>query len=99
VIEMTYRLENGALEVATAVTNLSTEAMPVAIGFHPYFQLTDSPRDEWTIAVGARTHCFEPMAGITNAINMAHKGTYKELQTIAPGGVWRESFWIRPSGF
>ena len=30
--------------------------------------------------------CFEPMAGITNAINMAHKGTYKELQSIAPGG-------------
>ena len=29
--------------------------MPVAIGFHPYFQLTDSLRDEWTIAVGART--------------------------------------------
>ena len=30
--------------------------MPVSIGFHPYFQLTDSPRDEWTISVGARTH-------------------------------------------
>jgi hypothetical protein len=30
---------------------------------------------------------------------MAHKGTYKELQTIAPGGTWRESFWIRPDGF
>ena len=40
-----------------------------------------------------------PMAGITNAMNMAHKGSYKELQSIAPGGVWQESFWIRPSGF
>ena len=29
--------------------------MPVAIGFHPYFQLTDSPRDAWTISIGART--------------------------------------------
>jgi galactose mutarotase-like enzyme len=34
---------------------LSLEPMPVSIGFHPYFQLTDSPRDDWTIAVGART--------------------------------------------
>ena len=42
--------------------------------------------------------CFEPMAGITNAINMAHRGTYGELQTIAPGGTWRER-WIKPSGF
>ena len=33
----------------------SAEPMPVAIGFHPYFQLTDSTRDDWTIAVGART--------------------------------------------
>jgi len=28
--------------------------MPVSIGFHPYFQLTDSKRHEWTISVGAR---------------------------------------------
>jgi hypothetical protein len=40
----------------TAITNLSAEPMPVSVGFHPYFQLTDSPRDEWTISVGARTH-------------------------------------------
>jgi aldose 1-epimerase len=194
-IEMTYRLARGALEVAATITNLSAEAMPIAIGFHPYFQLTDSPRDEWTIAIGARTRwkldankvptgetepigvlfpdadaaplrdynlddvfgdltrdadgratmsvrgkaqrldvvigpryrsvviwapspsgtgkggqgasppgernfvCFEPMAGITNAVNLAHKKKYGELQTIPPGEMWRESFWIRPSGF
>jgi len=193
-IDMTYRLADGMLEVATAITNLSDEPMPVAIGFHPYFQLTDSPRDDWTISVGARTRwvldarkvptgatepaaalfpqtraplreynlddvfsdlardeqgrstmtvwgkaqrldvvlgpryrsvviwapspsgkgrggqgdsppaernfiCFEPMAGITNALNMAHRGQYQELQTIAPGGTWQESFWVRPTGF
>ena len=43
--------------------------------------------------------CFEPMAGITNALNLAHKGVYKELQYIKPGGTWQESFWIKPSGF
>jgi aldose 1-epimerase len=42
---------------------------------------------------------FEPMAGITNAMNMAHKGTYGELQSIAPGGFWQESFWIKPGGY
>ena len=36
-IEMTYRLTNGQLEVATEIVNLSSEAMPVAIGFHPCF--------------------------------------------------------------
>jgi aldose 1-epimerase len=185
-IEMTYRLQSGSLEVATKIENLSAEPMPVAIGFHPYFRLGDSPRDEWTISVGARTRwllagtkvptgetqpigqffqnpqavplkdfdlddvfgdlvrdsagratmsvkgktqqmqvvfgpnwraavvwapkpstpgqdrnfiCFEPMAGITDAMNLAQKGLYKELQIIPPGGTWQESFWIQPSGF
>ena len=53
---MTYRLSDGTLEVETTIANMSAEPMPVSIGFHPYFQLTDSPRDEWTISLGARTH-------------------------------------------
>ncbi len=212
-IEMRYRLSDGELEVHTKITNHSAEPMPVAVGYHPFFQLTDSTRDEWTIAVPARTRwllswqklptgetepadgffaggtgtlkdynlddvftdlprdgrgratatvkgrtqridvalgpnyralvvyspnpantgrgsqvppppppgtavpprpaqpprpnpratpnfvCFEPMAGITNAINAAHKGLYKELQSIASGATWEESFWVKPSGF
>jgi galactose mutarotase-like enzyme len=48
-------LRGWATRSRTVITNSSAEAMPVAVGFHPYFQLTDSPRDEWTIALGART--------------------------------------------
>jgi aldose 1-epimerase len=179
-IEMTHRLQDGALEVTTTLHNLSADPMPVAIGFHPYFTLSDSPRDEWTIAIGARTEwvlapdkiptgetrpieqrlpnpraaalkdhdldhvfadlvrdaegravmsvagkaqkldvvfgpnyravvvyapkgrefiCFEPMAGITDALNLAQRGLYKELQHVLPDQSWRERFWVRPSGF
>ena len=181
-IEMTYRLKDGSLEVATALNNLSAEPMPVSIGFHPCFQVNDAPRDEWTFAIGAQTQwiltgekiptgetrpierllpnprggplkglnlddvfsdlirdasgkatmwvqgksekvevavgpnykavvvytppgsrdnaiCFEPMAGITDALNLAQKGVYKELQYIRPGQKWQESFWVKPSGF
>jgi aldose 1-epimerase len=179
-IEMTHRLQDGVLEVATRIQNLSAEPMPIAIGFHPFFQLTDAPRDEWTLSVGARTFwpvgdnkaptgqrqpietffsdpksvvlkgmaiddvfsdlvrdergrsvmavqgksqrievllgphypavviyappgrdfvCLEPETGIINALNLAQRGLYKELQTVAAGGVWQESFWIRTSGF
>jgi aldose 1-epimerase len=179
-IEVTHRIERGVLEVRTRITNRSADPMPLAIGFHPYFQLTDSPRDEWTIAVGARQHwllsgaklptgetepierlfqnpqavsladhdlddvfsdlgrdatgratltvrgrqqaidivfgpnyraaviyaprgrnfiCVEPMVGITNALNLAHKGVYRELQNVARGESWQESFWIAPRGF
>jgi len=43
--------------------------------------------------------CFEPMAGITDAMNLSQKGLYKEQQSIPPGQSWQESFWVRPSGF
>jgi aldose 1-epimerase len=215
VLTMTYRLADGMLEVRTQIENLSHLPMPVAIGFHPYFQLTDSTREDWTLSVPARTHwkldqrliptgetepitaflpeprsvplrttaldnvfgdlerdaqgratvtvrgtqqqfdvivgpnykalvlyaplgggrgrrggppaaaagqaaggpapaaaapaptpnpppnwvAIEPMAGITNSMNLAQKGLYEELQSIPPGGTWQESFWLRPRGF
>jgi len=179
-IDVTYRLGGGMLEVRARVSNHAADPMPLAIGFHPYFQLTDSPRDEWTIAVGARQRwplstsklptgetepierlfgnpqavslsdhdlddvfselvrdpsgratlsvrgrkqaidvlvgpnyraaviyaprgrnfiCFEPMVAVTNALNLAHKGVYRELQSVAPGETWQESFWISPRGY
>ena len=198
-IEMTHRLQDGALRVETAIANTGTDPMPIAIGFHPYVRVTDAPRPEWTFSIAARTHwllaankiptgetepierlidpgspprlrdynlddvftdlvrdprgratmrvagrrqrvdvelgpnyraavvwapnpadtgrgsqrltgppvpvdrgdfiCFEPMAGITDALNLAHRGVYRDLQYVAPGGEWRESFWIRPGGF
>src|SRR3954451_2072483 len=52
-IEITHRLHDGVLEVRTTIPNMSGEAMPVAIGFHPYFRLTDSPRDQWTLSIAA----------------------------------------------
>jgi aldose 1-epimerase len=197
-IEITHRLEAGVLEVHTKIQNLASEPMPVSIGFHPYFQLTDSTRGDWTVSVGARTRwllapnkiptgetepldrlfdkpaaplreynlddvfsdlvrdargratmtvtgtsqqidvelgpnyravvvwspnpadtgrgsqrlsgapnpvdrgsfiCFEPMAAIADALNLAHKGLYRDLQSVPSGASWEESFWVRPRGF
>jgi aldose 1-epimerase len=248
-ITMTYRVSEGALEVHTRLDNLSADPMPVAIGFHPIFELPDGNRDDWTVSLDAKTHwieipqrlptgetqpienffgsdrtaiqlkkyaliddvftdlvrdskgratmrlmfngkeldailgpnyrtvltwstplsgagggrggggragggapgaggaratgagtpaaapapsgpfpvdpaqgvrvappavppaegappptskgfvAFEPMAAITNALNLAHKGVYKDLQIIPPGGSWEESFWITTKGY
>ena len=230
-ITMTYRVADGALEVHTRLDNLSTDPMPVVIGFHPIFELPDGNRNDWTVSLDAKTHwieipqrlptgetqpienffgsdrtaiqlkkyaliddvftdlvrdasgratmrlmyngkeldtilgpkfktvlawstplpgaapgrggapgpsapaapsgpfpvdsgqgvkvappavppvegapaptsqgfiAFEPMVAITNALNLAHKGVYKELQSISPGGSWEESFWITTKGY
>jgi aldose 1-epimerase len=42
--------------------------------------------------------CFEPMASITNGPNVNHDGKYPQLQMLAPGATWKESFWIRTKG-
>jgi aldose 1-epimerase len=175
-ITMTYRLAQGALEVETAIENLSSEPMPLSLGYHTYYRLHDSARDDWRVHVAARERlvasdlliptgekqpvemsdaralrdyklddgfsdlirdpdgraefwvrginqkisvrfgrkydiaivyapagrdfiCFEPMAGLTNAFNLAHEGVYRDLQSIPPGRTWIESFWIIPEGF
>jgi len=248
-VTMTYRVSGGTLEVHTRLDNLSSEPMPVVIGFHPIYELPDGNRDDWTVSVDAKTHwieipqrlptgetqpiekffnadrqaiqlknyaliddvfsdlirdssgratiklmyngkelheilgpkyrtvllwstplnagaggnrggggrgaagggsrgqgaaggqaaqqaapvqvdrdagvrvappavpanaaaasavtgqtnkgfiAFEPMVAITNALNLAHKGIYKELQSVAPGGSWEESFWITTKGY
>ena len=43
--------------------------------------------------------CFEPMSGITNAFNLAHRGQYRHLQRLPVGGSWDESFRISVEGF
>ncbi len=170
-LSMTYRLRDGKVQVETAIENHGTDPMPIAIGFHPYFQLHDTHRDEWHVHLAARDHlllnpqliptgerkpvefadpyslsagplddvfgnlirdpdglarfhveggreritvtygpkytvavvyaprgqdfiCFEPMAAITNAFNLAHDGVYKELQSVEPGATWKESFFL-----
>jgi aldose 1-epimerase len=171
-VEMTYRLAEGALEVALTVENLSREPLPLAAGFHPYFGLEGVPRDEWQVTLPVRERvllsstlvptgerapsphrgtvavkglalddvftglerdargravfrvagggrkieveygpkypvavvyappgrdfiCFEPMTAPTNGFNLAQRGQYAELQSVAPGAKWSESFWIR----
>ena len=245
-ITLTYRVQDGALEVHTRLDNVSSEPMPVVIGFHPIYELPDGNRNDWTVSVDAKTHwidipqrlptgetqpienffsadksrteihlknyaliddvftdlirdangratmrlmyngkelletlgpkyktvllwstplgaggggggrggagrgagrgpaqgaapvasgpfpvdpaqgvrvappavapaagaaplastaatkgfiAFEPMVGITNALNLAQKGIYKELQTIPAGGWWEESFWVSTKGY
>ena len=219
---------DGVLEVNTRIDNLSTDPLPVSIGYHPYFALPEGDRNHWSLDFGAETHwietdahlptgeketadaffggnhhnvplsrladkrldevfsdldrdakgnasvlikgdttsirvtagpkiktfllyseilplpgatpaapavargapsrgpaptypyggpvvpltapndvprstrgfiAIEPMAGITNSMNMAQKGQYNELQYVAPGGSWNESIWITPSGY
>jgi aldose 1-epimerase len=58
-ITLTYRVSDGALEVHPRLDNLSTEPMPVVIGFHPIYELPDGNRDDWTVSIDAKTHWIE----------------------------------------
>jgi aldose 1-epimerase len=175
-LTMTHRLRDGVLEIETKIHNLSDDSMPVSVGYHPWFQLSGTPRDEWKLHLAARDHlelsktyiptgkseavtfpdplplkgvhlddvlgslirdesgqasfsvqgrrekitvmlgpkyqnavvyappgrdivCLEPMSGPTDAFNLAHDGTYHDLQTIPSRGEWHETFRIKAEGF
>ncbi len=55
-IEITYRLSNGVLEIRTEIDNLSADTMPLSVAYHPYYQITDAPRDEWRVHLAVRKH-------------------------------------------
>jgi aldose 1-epimerase len=60
------------------------------------------PKYDVAVVVAAADRDYvvmEAMSAITNAFNLAHRGVYKDLQMVAPEGEWRESFWVRPTGF
>jgi len=54
--EMTYSLAGGVLEVKTTITNLSTDPMPIGIGFHTFYQIPGVERDDWSAHIPARIH-------------------------------------------
>jgi aldose 1-epimerase len=172
-LEMTHTLANGRLHVSTKIISQCEEPIPVSLGFHPYFAIPGSTRNEWNLRLPAKQHvvlndkniptgelrpvgessvevskvelddvysglirgddgqvrfllrarqgqlevgfgplyttaviyaprtgdflCIEPMAAITNALNLTHDGLYHELQSVAPGGTWQEEFWVEPT--
>jgi aldose 1-epimerase len=55
-ITMTHRLSGGVLEVRTSIENQSAEPMPLVIGFHPWYQIPETPRDQWTVRLPVREH-------------------------------------------
>jgi aldose 1-epimerase len=59
---------------------------------------------KWQVGVvyapaGQEFICFEPMAAVTNGVKLAAEGKYDALQTLEPGGIWRESFRVRGINF
>jgi aldose 1-epimerase len=96
-IDMTYRLQDGILEVATSIENHAVEPMPVSVGFHPYFKIHDAPRDQWKVRVPAREQLILSSqlvpTGETKPVQLANplslKGT--QLDDVFTGLVRGES--------
>lgn len=100
-IEMTYRLSDGALEVKTVVENHSSEPMPLVIGYHPYYQLTDAPRDQWTVHLAAKQH-YELSSkliptGVTKPIELPDPVPLSghQLDDVFGGVNHDDEFWVQ----
>lgn len=55
-LAMTHTLRDGRLHVSVRMTSQSEEPIAVAVGFHPYFTLPNTSRDDWAIDIPARMH-------------------------------------------
>jgi aldose 1-epimerase len=172
-LEMRHLLRDGRLRITLRISNECVEPFPVSIGFHPYYVIPETRRDDWRLQLAARTRfelngnqmptgittpveqrdlavkevelddvfsglvrneqgeahfsiscnvgslktgfgphykvavvyaprthdfvCIEPMATITNALNLRYEGLDVDLPMVEPGSCWEESFWVEPS--
>jgi len=55
-LEWRHRLAEGRLSIRLTITNESGQGMPLTIGFHPYFAIPGSGRDDWKVELPVRTH-------------------------------------------
>ena len=172
-LQMRHTLKEGRLHITVKIFNECNEAIPVSLGYHPYYTLPGRRRDDWKLELPLQDHyqlsakniptgqhspvteshldvksvelddvysnlhrdpdgwahfllasekaqlkagfgskyqvaviyaprtgdfvCFEPMAALTDALNLFHEGLWPSLQLIEPGSAWEEEFWIEPS--
>ncbi|MGC8795222.1 MAG: aldose 1-epimerase [Bryobacteraceae bacterium] len=105
VLAMTHRLRDGELEVRLRVENLAREPMPLSMGFHTYYRLSDSPRDDWQVHVPARERVVlsaellptgeRAPAGLSDPVLL--RGTHLDdvFTGLARDGSGRSHFWVR----
>ncbi len=55
-LDVEYVLEQGRLTVTTALTAAGSFAVPVSFGWHPYFALPGSTRNDWMLELPDRHH-------------------------------------------
>lgn len=172
-LEMRHLLKDGRLRITVRITSECAEPFPVSIGFHPYYTIPNSHRNDWQLEMSGRTHfelnsnqvptgattpveqervavkavelddvysdlarneegeahfairsahgsvstsfgpgykvavlyapqtgdfvCVEPMAAVTDAINLHQTDTNISLPMVEPGASWEEWFWAEPS--
>ena len=92
-LELSMRLEHGALTVETTVTAGEGGAVPLSFGFHPYLAPPGAAREDWWVELPARTALeLDPLSLPTGAAReldaeaFALGGrTFDDLFAVAPG--------------
>jgi aldose 1-epimerase len=58
VLRLDVQLDDGGLTVRATVEPTTSQAVPIAFGFHPYLTLPGVPREQWEVALPVRRRLF-----------------------------------------
>jgi len=103
-IEMTHRLYGGILEVRTTIENHSMDSMPLVIGFHPWYQIPETPRDRWKIRLPVRErYVLSPMlipTGETEPVHLSEPTPLagRQFDDVFGGVDPSSEFWLEADG-
>jgi galactose mutarotase-like enzyme len=67
-LRVTVRLSGPVLGVVTEVRPTGDGPVPIAFGFHPYFDLPGAPRAEWVLGLPVRRHATLDARGLPTGV-------------------------------
>jgi aldose 1-epimerase len=78
-VDLTVELSDRTLTVSTTVTPTADKAVPLVFGYHPYLQLTDTPRSQWQVEMPTMRHLILDDTGIPTGATEERPATAEPL--------------------
>lgn len=82
VLTMQVTLFDRMLSVETTVTPTSAASVPLCFGYHPYFQLPDVARDEWTLTTPSMRQLPVDDRGLPTGETQAWEGGTRPMRGV-----------------
>jgi aldose 1-epimerase len=82
VLTQAVTLADRKLTIETTVTPTASASVPLCFGYHPYFTIPGTPRDQWRLTTPTMRHLFVDSRGIPTGEHERWEGATEPLASV-----------------